>query len=420
MSEFSFKLPDLGEGIVESEIVEWHVKLGDDVAEDQHIVDVMTDKAVVEVTAPVSGVVANLACAAGEVLAVGAQLILFNTNGAMPANVASNDNEPKPETEINNIEPIISKAGAPVAAAHSKMPVTKSADTTVDLLTSPSVRLRARNEAIDLGLISGSGPSGRIHNSDLDAFIAAGGSQVSLPNTLSTHKTSATNEVKIKGLRKIIAQKMVSSSQNIPHYSYIEEIDLSALDDLRQHLNDNRKETQEKLTLLPFIMQALVKALADFPHCNALYDDQKQILTQYDPVHIGVATMTDLGLLVPVMKHVESLDVWQCAAQLSDLSKTTRAGKAKGEQLSGSTITITSLGAIGGIASTPIINAPETTIIGINKMQERAVVRNGQIVVRKMMNLSASFDHRIVDGFDGAQLIQALKRLLENPGAIFV
>ena len=249
MSEFSFKLPDLGEGIVESEIVEWHVKLGDDVAEDQHIVDVMTDKAVVEVTAPVSGVVANLACAAGEVLAVGAQLILFNTNGAMPTNVASNDNEPKPETEINNIEPTISKVDVPVAAAHSKIQVNKNADTTADLLTSPSVRFRARNEGIDLGLICGSGPSGRIHNSDLDAFIAAGGNQVSLPNALNMHQTSATNEVKIKGLRRIIAQKMVSSSQNIPHYSYIEEIDLSALDDLRQHLNDNRKSLQEKLTL---------------------------------------------------------------------------------------------------------------------------------------------------------------------------
>jgi len=418
MSEFSFKLPDLGEGIVESEIVEWHVKLGDDVAEDQHIVDVMTDKAVVEVTAPVSGVVTNLACAAGEVLAVGAQLILFNTNGAQTINAASNDNEP--ETEINNIEPTLSNVAAPVAAEHSQIPVIKNAETTPDLLTSPSVRLRARNEGIDLGLICGSGPSGRIHNSDLDAFIASGGSQVSLPSSLSTRQTSATHEVKIKGLRRIIAQKMVSSCQDIPHYSYIEEIDLSALDDLRQHLNDNRKDTQKKLTLLPFIMQALVKAVADFPHCNALYDDKKQILTQYDPVHIGVATMTEQGLLVPVMKHVESLDVWQCAAQLSELSKTTRAGKAKSEQLSGSTITITSLGAIGGIASTPIINAPETTIIGINKLQERAVVRNGQIVVRKMMNLSASFDHRIVDGFDGAQLIQALKRLLENPGAIFV
>ena len=420
MSEFSFKLPDLGEGIVESEIVEWHVKLGDDVAEDQHIVDVMTDKAVVEVTAPVSGVVANLACAAGEVLAVGAQLILFNTSNAEATNVVSNDNDIKPETKINNIEPTLSHVDAPAPATHSKLPVTKNSDTTPDPLTSPSVRLRARNEGIDLSLISGSGPSGRIHNSDLDAFIAAGGNQVSLPNTLNMHKASATNEVKIKGLRRIIAQKMVSSSQNIPHYSYIEEIDLSALDDLRQHLNDNRKETQEKLTLLPFIMQALVKALADFPHCNALYDDQQQILTQYDPVHIGIATMTDQGLLVPVMKHVETLDIWQCAAQLRDLSQTTRAGKAKSDQLSGSTITITSLGAIGGIASTPIINAPETTIIGINKLQERAVVRNGQIVIRKMMNLSASFDHRIVDGFDGAQLIQALKRLLENPGAIFV
>jgi len=440
MSEFSFKLPDLGEGIVESEIVEWHVKLGDTVAEDQHIVDVMTDKAVVEVTAPVTGIVASLACNAGEVIAVGSELILFKstdtklTDGAAtqhPVSVQSPLAQPDIESAITT--PWLAENTAATSQhepdttgsmAQPAGPVGVDLNTKVDadaqLLTSPSVRYRARNEGINLHLVTGSGPAGRINNTDLDDFIAAGGMQVSLSSPINRQPTTATTEIKIRGLRRVIAQKMLAASQNIPHYSYIEEIDLSALEDLRQHLNDHRSSDQSKLTLLPFIMQALAKALPNFPHCNALYDDQAQLLTQYQPVHVGIATMTEQGLLVPVVKAVESLDIWQCAAQLSDVSEAARAGKANTEQLTGSTITITSLGAIGGIATTPIINAPETTIIGVNKMQQRAVVQNGQIVIRKMMNLSASFDHRIVDGYDGAQLIQTVKRLLENPGAIFV
>ena len=424
MSHYSFKLPDLGEGIVVSEIVEWHVAVGDQVDEDQHICDVMTDKAVVEVTSPVSGTVESLACDAGIEIPVGSELILFAT--AAPA-IAAND--------ISDAIAVVEQAAAIVkpttvdnqaAGVAAVSTVSQSPDNVLTtpvlkrlVLTSPSVRKRARTENIDLCIVAGSGASGRINNSDLEAFIAAGGAQASLPVTkLSAANT--TTEVKISGLRRIIAQKMLQATNNIPHYSYIEEVDLTALETLRKHLNNNLKPKQQKLTLLPFIIQALVKVVADFPHCNAHYNAETEILTQHSAVHVGIATMTEQGLMVPVVKDTQTLDIWSTAAQMAQVTELTRAGKANSAQLSGSTITITSLGAIGGIATTPIINAPETTIVGINKMQQRPVVIDGQIVIRKMMNLSSSFDHRIVDGYDGALMIQALKSLLENPGAIFV
>ncbi|MCV6588054.1 MAG: 2-oxo acid dehydrogenase subunit E2, partial [Marinobacterium sp.] len=231
---------------------------------------------------------------------------------------------------------------------------------------------------------------------------------------------TATTEVPIRGLRRVIAQKMVAAKRSIPHYAYVEEIDVTALEELRQHLNENRKPDQPKLTLLPFIMQALTKVLPEFPACNARYDEEREVLTQYAPVHIGIATMTDKGLMVPVVRHTEALDIWQSATELSRLSAAARDGSARGDELSGSTVTITSLGAIGGIVTTPVINAPETAIVGVNKLQEKPVVHNGETVVRKMMNLSSSFDHRIVDGYDAALMVQALKRLLENPASIFV
>ncbi|MEH6443074.1 MAG: dihydrolipoamide acetyltransferase family protein [Oceanospirillaceae bacterium] len=421
MSHFSFKLPDLGEGIVVSEIVQWHVKVGDKVAEDQHIVDVMTDKAVVEVTSPVSGTVEKLACDEGIEIPVGSELILFVTQNSQSLDAVNNT-----PLETLSVNPTSTNDAVyiPAAASVNHKP-DKALKTILNslVLTSPSVRKHARQKGIDLTLVSGTGHSGRINNSDLTNFIDNGAQQVSSTTaheTTNTLHNTNTTAIKIKGLRKVIAQRMQQTKRNVPHYSYIEEIDLSALETLRKHLNTQRKDTQSKLTILPFIMQALVKVLADFPHCNALYNDQDEILTQYNAVHIGIATMTDQGLMVPVIKNSDTLDLWQSAAQLAQLTALTRAGKANSAQLTGSTITITSLGAIGGIATTPIINAPETTIIGINKMQQRPMVINGQIEIRTMMNLSASFDHRIVDGYDGALLIQALKKLLENPGAIFV
>ncbi len=429
MGSFSFKLPDLGEGIVESEIVEWYVKLGDNVEEDQHIADVMTDKAVVEVTAPVSGVVTAIACEAGEVLAVGKELIRFDTEGGSGD---SSDAEPVlqelkqkatqkvPQTTVAVEEAVSQAVSKPEETALTSALAPQAHRTGGKVLTSPSVRQRARDEGIDLSVVSGSGPAGRISHKDLDAFIATGGALVAPAGIRHRPPKTGRTEVKIKGLRRVIAQKMQQAKRNIPHYSYVDEVDVTALEELRQHLNNHPEEGQPKLTLLPFVMQALVKVLPKFPHCNANFDEESSVLTQYDAVHVGIATMTDVGLMVPVVRHCESLDLWQGAAELSRCAKAARDNTAKATELSGSTITVTSLGAIGGIASTPIINAPETAIIGINKLQERAVVKDGAIVVRKMMNLSSSFDHRIVDGFDGARLVQAIKRLLENPGAIFV
>jgi 2-oxoisovalerate dehydrogenase E2 component (dihydrolipoyl transacylase) len=434
---YSFKLPDLGEGIVESEIAEWYVKPGDLVEEDQHIADVMTDKAVVEVTAPVSGRVLAVACDAGEVLAVGSELIRFETDGDQPeqqatgsqdeaagkaavetANKDTADTDAAPTTALLP-EKASAAQGAPVTAS-APNPATNVAAFTGKVLASPSVRQRARDEDIDLASVPGSGPAGRVSHKDLDAFIAAGGALVARSAFSGKQARTSATEVKVKGLRRVIAQKMLQAKRNIPHYSYVEEVDVTNLEELRAHLNANREEGQPKLTLLPFIAQALVKILPRFPHCNAHFDDENSLLTQHDAVNVGIATMTDTGLMVPVVKHCESLDVWQTAVEVARVSQAARDSKAKPEELSGSTITITSLGAIGGIATTPIINAPETAIIGVNKLQERPVVKDGAIVVRKMMNLSSSFDHRIVDGYDGAQLVQALKQLLENPGAIFV
>ena len=427
MGHYSFKLPDLGEGIVESEIVEWYVAPGDQVAEDQHIADVMTDKATVEVTTPVAGVVQSLACEAGEVLAVGSELILFEVAGDMANTEAPQaiDNNQASVEEAAPVEPkteSLAHQERSVATPKSDDPLTPLAPVVgrSHVLASPSVRRRARDERIDLMLVPGSGPSGRISNSDLDRFIAAGGIQATPPSGHLYGLKNGTQEIKVKGLRRVIAQKMAAAKRSIPHYSYIEEIDVTALEELRQHLNDNRKPEQDKLTLLPFIIQALVKVLPEFPHCNARYDEEAEILTQYEAVHVGIATMTDNGLMVPVIQHSEAKDIWQTAANLNQLTQAARDGSLESDQLKGSTITITSLGAIGGIATTPVINAPETSIVGVNKLQERPVVREGEIVIRKMMNLSSSFDHRIVDGYDGAMMVQALKRLLENPGSIFV
>jgi len=388
MATYSFKLPDLGEGIVESEVSAWRVQVGDLVEEDQVLADVQTDKAIVEVGSPVSGRVIALGCEAGGVLAVGAELVRFEVEAEV---------EPATSSPVHTAD--TARSGA-------------------NVLASPSLRRRAREEGIDLAAVPGSGPKGRISHSDFDAFIAAGGELV-MP-VPGRQRREGKTDVRITGLRRVIAQKMQKTKRDIPHYSYIEEVDVTQLEALRVMLNEGRTDAQPKLTLIPFLAQALVRVLPQFPHCNARFDDVADILTQHAGVHVGVATMTAGGLMVPVVRHCESLDLWQTAAAVARASAAARDKKAAPAELSGSTITITSLGAIGGIATTPVINAPETAIIGVNKMQQRPVVIDGAIVVRTMMNLSASFDHRIVDGYDGAQLVQALKRLLENPGAIFV
>ncbi len=419
MGTYIFKLPDLGEGIVESEVLEWYVAAGDQVQEDQHIADVMTDKATVEITSPVAGTVEALACEAGTLLPVGKELIRFEVEGEgqgqIPAAEHSEDKTPPGATPPNAA---VARTATSIATNNNSITPTLTALEGGRVLASPAVRQRARDEEIDLNIIPGSGPAGRVTHKDLDAFIAAGG-KLAAPAASRTQRRGS-REIKLKGLRRVIAEKMQQSKSHIPHYAYVEEVDMTQLEQLRQHLNAHKQEAQPKLTLLPFIMQALVKLLPEFPYCNANFDNTTHILTEIDAVHIGIATMTGDGLMVPVIRHCETLDIWQSAAEITRLSEAARRNTAKAEELSGSTITLTSLGALGGIVSTPVINAPETTIIGINKLQERAVVKDGAIVVRKMMNLSSSFDHRIVDGFDGARLIQQIKRLLENPGAIFV
>jgi 2-oxoisovalerate dehydrogenase E2 component (dihydrolipoyl transacylase) len=411
-----FKLPDIGEGVVEGEVVQWHVSVGDAVKEDDPIVDVMTDKATVTIPSPVSGVVSSLNGEAGDMIAVGSALVEFDSEDTPPAAEpvaaaepeveAASEPEPEPETEPAS-EPDPEPAPAPAAPSGRA-------------LASPALRRRAREAGIDIAQISGSGPSGRIRNADLDAFIAADGSVTGTEPTAQSAKRTDVTEVKVVGLRRKIAEQMTTSKTRIAHFSYFEEADVTELETLRRTLNASRDVTQPKLTYLPFIMLALSKIMPDHPECNAIYDDQAGVVMRHGAVHIGIATQTERGLYVPVVKHVEAMDAWQAAEEMQRVAGAARDGTASLDDLTGSTFTITSLGRDGGLGATPIINHPEVAILGVHKAREMPVVRDGQIVVRRIMNLSSSFDHRVVDGADGAALIQHLKRMLENPALIFM
>ena len=426
MGTYAFKLPDIGEGVVEGEVVEWMVSVGDTVKEDDPILSVMTDKATVEIPSPVDGKVTKIIGEPGDILPVGEVCIEFEVDGAGNASSSTDEAEPTPEPvaepapvkEEVKPEPVAEKAPEPVAAP---APVARAAGTKA--LASPAVRQRAREANIDLQIVAGSGPGGRISHADLDRHIAGGASGASsfapVGASMKT-KLTGTEEVKVIGLRRKIADSMMSSYSTIAHFSYFEEVDITALEELRQHLNSTRPEGAPKLTYLPFIMQALVKALKESPECNALYDDEANVVTRHQAIHLGIATQTDRGLYVPVVKHVEAMDIWQSASEMVRVTSATRDGKATADELSGSTFTITSLGRLGGLGATPIINKPEVGILGVHNAKERAVVRNGQIVVRRMMNLSSSWDHRVVDGHDGATLVQKVKTLLENPATIFM
>ena len=426
MGTYAFKLPDIGEGVVEGEVVEWMVSVGDTVKEDDPILSVMTDKATVEIPSPVDGKVTKIIGEPGDILPVGEVCIEFEVDGAGNASSSTDEAEPTPEPvaepapvkEEVKPEPVAEKAPEPVAAP---APVARAAGTKA--LASPAVRQRAREANIDLQIVAGSGPGGRVSHADLDRHIAGGASGASsfapVGASLKT-KLTGTEEVKVIGLRRKIADSMMSSYSTIAHFSYFEEVDITALEELRQHLNSTRPEGAPKLTYLPFIMQALVKALKESPECNALYDDEANVVTRHQAIHLGIATQTDRGLYVPVVKHVEAMDIWQSASEMVRVTSATRDGKATADELSGSTFTITSLGRLGGLGATPIINKPEVGILGVHNAKERAVVRNGQIVVRRMMNLSSSWDHRVVDGHDGATLVQKVKTLLENPATIFM
>ena len=423
MARKAFKLPDIGEGVVEGEIVTWHVEVGSPVSEDDAIVDVMTDKSTVTIPSPYSGTIVALNGEVGDMVAVGAVLVEFESTGesgseaeASPELVEaapSEDVMPEaPQLEEKEEESQSHQPTTPAMTSPATPP--KAANSTV--LASPAVRRRARESGIDLSMVVGSGRGGRIQQSDLDTALATGGSSPS-PRSV---KRVGTREMKVVGLRRKIAEQMVISTSSIPHFSYFEEVDVTALEELRQLLNSERVEGQPKLTYLPFIMLALSKAFERHKKCNAVFDDESGVVTEHDAVNLGIATQTDRGLYVPVVKHVEAMDVWQAATEMQRVTGSARDGTATLEDLSGSTFTITSLGRDGGLGATPIINHPEVGILGVHKARDMPVARSGSIVIRRIMNLSSSWDHRIVDGADGAALVQDLKKMLENPALIFM
>ncbi|QIF80586.1 2-oxo acid dehydrogenase subunit E2 [Brevundimonas sp. 'scallop'] len=423
---YVFKLPDVGEGTAEAELVGWHVKVGDAVEEDQIIADIMTDKATVEITSPVAGTVVALYGEAGKSVPVGGPLVAFDVEGRgnVSTPVAAPKPAPKPAGNATTAPAAISTAQRATSATAPSKPVPALTGRAPGERpsASPAVRNRARDLGVDLTFVPGSGPAGRITHEDLDGFIARGGSQpASAPSGGSTYaKAQGTTEVKIIGLRRKIAEKMAESVRRIPHITYVEEIDMTAVEELRAHLNATKSKDQPKLNVLPFIARAIVVALRDQPQINATYDDEAGVLTQHAPVHLGIAAQTPNGLMVPVVRHAEARDPYDTALEIARVSGAAKDGSAKREELSGSTITITSLGTLGGVVHTPIINHPEVAIVGPNKIAERIVVKDGQMVVRKMMNLSSSFDHRIVDGHDAAVFVQRIKGLLENPATLWM
>lgn len=432
MGQYSFKLPDIGEGTAEAEIATWRVKVGDRVEEDQALVDMMTDKATVELTSPVAGIVQSITGQAGQMAAVGSVLVVLETEGAeaiaapaaklqsapqpapTPAAVA-----PKPATLAPPARTDVREKAAPAAAVTSRSAAASVHP--VRAAASPAVRRKAEEHGVKLQFVRGSGPAGRISLADLDAHLAnETAATAGVTVNAAYAKRSGFEEIPVIGLRRQIAERMQLAKRQIPHFSYVEEVDMTELENLRAHLNATKTAEQPKLTLLPFIMRALARVLPQFPQMNATYDDEAGVVRRHAPVHIGIATQTPRGLMVAVARHAEARDLWNCAAEVSRLANAARDGKATRDELSGSTITITSLGPLGGVVTTPVINRPEVAIVGPNKILERAVVRDGQIIVRKMMNLSSSFDHRVVDGAEAAEFIQRIRAVLEHPAALFI
>jgi 2-oxoisovalerate dehydrogenase E2 component (dihydrolipoyl transacylase) len=428
MSRYVFKMPDLGEGTVSAEVVAWHVKPGDLVQEDQVMCEVMTEKAAVEMPAPVTGRIISIQGAPGDMVAVGSELVVFDTDATSAAagDAPAAKTPPPPPAE-----PLTPKSGEKrpgdkqQIAAAAAINGTNGDGKSSRVMVSPASRRRAAEAGLDLSTVAGTGPAGRIEPGDIDSALAAGAARGAAPSINARANAphaprNGTEEVKIIGLRRVIAERLTESARSIPQYSYVEECDLTRLEGLRKHLNDRRPPSAPPLTFLPFIVAALARVLDKFPQCNALYDSARGVLVKHKAVHVGVATQTPQGLKVPVVRNAESRALHDLAAEIRRVAEAARTNKSPREELTGSTITITSLGKLGGIASTPMINMPEVSIIGINKAIERAVVVDGQITIRLMMNLSSSFDHRFVDGFDAASMIQALKDSLEQPATIFI
>ena len=413
MSDYIFKMPDLGEGTVESEIGEWFIKVGDQVTEADVVGTMMTDKAAVELSSPVSGKVIKLAGEPGDIVAVGAALVVFDTDATVAVASAA-------------------PAEAPVAAEAAPTAVGGPSGPNGRVATSPAVRRRAKEAGIDLHSVPGTGAAGRITRKDFEAYVgdsvaAVGRASAPTQVAVAAHGVAprgkaapTTKEIKVIGLRRIIAERMATATREIPHFTYVEEIDITELEALRKHLNSKNTDPAQRLTPLPFLGLALIRALREFPQCNTTYDKDRNILIQHGPVHLGVATQTNDGLKVPVVHNADALSLDQLASEIRRVSEAARNNSITRNELSGSTITITSLGKLGGIVSTPVINQPEVGIIGVNRAVERPVVLNGQIDIRLMMNLSSSFDHRFVDGYDAAAMIQRIREMLEHPAMIFL
>lgn len=427
MARFEFRLPDIGEGIAEAEIVAWHVKVGDTVSEDQGVADMMTDKATVEMESPVAGTVVALAGNEGDMIPIGSTLLVIETEGEIeseqlgtPAKAGA---QKTPEDGLlpsqEHKGEVAEEQHMPAAPAHFiPEPHPEAVEIRVpqpaaQALASPAVRARAKELGIDLSQIRAR-EGGRIRHADLDAFITYSAGQGYRPAGV----TRADEDIKVIGMRRRIAENMAASKRHIPHFTYVEEIDVTQLEDMRADLNANRG-ARPKLTLLPLLIVAICKALPEFPMINARFDDEAGVVTRHGAVHLGMATQTDAGLMVPVIRNAQSMNVWQLASEIVRLAEAARSGKAKSEELSGSTLTVTSLGPLGGIATTPVINRPEVAIIGPNRVIERPVIRNGEIVAAKLMNLSISCDHRVVDGWDAASYVQAVRKLLETPVLLF-
>ncbi len=439
------KLPDVGEGVAEAELVEWHVNVGDLVREDAILAAVMTDKATVEIPSPVEGKVVWLGAEIGDTVAVGAPIIRIEVAGevgeeadeAVGEQVDTPTPHPSPQGGGERVPPAASdptEKKPRADASESPSPLwggvrgggtTSSPGSSVGAprgegerpLASPAVRLRAREAGIDLRQVHGSGPAGRITHEDLDAFVARGPQSAAAAGPA---RRDGVEEIRIVGLRRKIAEKMALATSRIPHITYVEEVDVTSVEDLRAKLNGEKRAERTKLTLLPFLMRAIVKAVGEQPALNATFDDEAGIVRRHAAVHIGIAAQTPGGLMVPVVRHAEARDIWDCAGEAARLAQAARDGTATREELSGSTITITSLGALGGIATTPLINHPEVAVVGVNKMAMRPMWDGTQFVPRKMMNLSSSFDHRVIDGWDAAVFVQRIKALLETPALIFV
>jgi 2-oxoisovalerate dehydrogenase E2 component (dihydrolipoyl transacylase) len=424
----SIKMPDVGEGVAEAEIVEWAVKVGDLVKEDQVVAAVMTDKATVEIPTPVAGSVLALGGAVGDVLAVGAELIRIDAPG-LPDSIVPAAPKSRPQQQAPTPAPSVKPEPAKLVPAPSVPATTieargpepqKGAPRPLGEkpLAAPAVRLKAREAGVDLKFVRGSGPAGRITHQDLDAYIARP------PEPSPARSGRAPNNdvetIKVVGMRRRIAENMAESARRVAHFSYVEEVDVTALEELRASLNARATEEKPKLTLMPFLILGIVKAVGDFPQINAHYDDDNAVITRFGAVHLGVATQTPNGLMVPVVRHAETLGLYQCAREMRRVSEAARQGAAARDELTGSTITLTSLGALGGVASTPIVNRPEVAIVGVNKIVVRPVWRDGGFVPRKVMNLSSSFDHRVVDGYDAATFIQRLRALIEAPATLFI